>query len=334
MIPRRSPLVPQTPILVGQGDRVTGGVGACRGASRGEQQEGKERKHLGLVGHQLDQQAGQPNRLGLKVDPGHLVPSGWRVCLGGDQVHHRLHRRQPVGELGVGGDGVGDMGGGDLGSGPHQPLGHGRLWHQECPGDGGDLEPGQGAKRQGDLDLAAQRRVAAGEDQAQHVVLQRALRFHRLDHLLDLVRGGLGSPSERLGLLGGPGRFPPQHIERFAPSDDGQPCPGAVWDPSSRPGVNGGDGGLGEGVLGDCQVAELSGPRWRALSGPPSSAPRRGIVGGAHGGRLEAWTTGAIGRSSILPRQAAGICAAQAIASSRSAVSSTKYPPRTSFASA
>src|ERR1700682_5766276 len=44
--------------------------------------------------------------------------------------------------------------------------------------------------------------VAAGEDQAQHVVAQGGLWLHRLDRLLDLVRRGLGSPPERGGLLG------------------------------------------------------------------------------------------------------------------------------------
>src|SRR5216684_2235472 len=63
-----------------------------------------------------------------------------------------------------------------------------------------EIEPGQRAQREGHLGITAERRVAAGEDQAQHVVAQRALWLDRLDRLLDLVRCGSGSPPERGGL--------------------------------------------------------------------------------------------------------------------------------------
>ena len=99
-----------------------------------------------------------------------LLALGRRVCLGGDQVHHGQDPGQAIGELGVGRDGVGDLRRGDLGSGAHQALGHGGLWHQEGPGDRGHLQAGQGTKGQGDLGLAAKRRMAAGEGQAQQVV--------------------------------------------------------------------------------------------------------------------------------------------------------------------
>src|SRR6478672_11408765 len=52
-----------------------------------------------------------------------------------DEVHDRQHRSQPVGELGVARDPVGDVGVADLALGPDEPLGHGRLGHEEAAGD-------------------------------------------------------------------------------------------------------------------------------------------------------------------------------------------------------
>ena len=101
-----------------------------------------------------------------------------------------------------------------------------------------------------------QRGVAAGEDQAQHVVAQRRLRLHRLDRLLELVRRRPGSPPERGGLLGRPRRLAAQQVKRLTPGDHGQPRPRVIGDPRFRPGVQGGDRGLGERVLGDGQIAD------------------------------------------------------------------------------
>ena len=58
----------------------------------------------------------------------------------------------------------------DLRLRPHQPLGHGRLGHQEGAGDLGRRQAGHQAQRQRDAGLGRERRVAAGEDQLETVV--------------------------------------------------------------------------------------------------------------------------------------------------------------------
>ena len=64
----------------------------------------------------------------------------------------------------------GDAGVADLALGPDEPLRHGRLGHEEGPGDLGRRHAGQRAQGQRHLRLEGQRRVAAGEHQAEPVV--------------------------------------------------------------------------------------------------------------------------------------------------------------------
>ena len=92
------------------------------------------------------------------------------VALVEHEVHDREHRREPVGELVVLGHAVGDVGGLDLLLGPHDALGHGRLGHEEGPGDLGGLQPGDQPQREGHLHLGGEGGVAAGEDEAELVV--------------------------------------------------------------------------------------------------------------------------------------------------------------------
>ena len=61
----------------------------------------------------------------------------------------------------------------DLALGAHQALGERRLRHQEGTRDLGRAQPAQKAQRQGNLRVRREGRMAAGEDQAQPVVLDR-----------------------------------------------------------------------------------------------------------------------------------------------------------------
>ncbi len=63
----------------------------------------------------------------------------------------------------------------DLALRPDQPLGHGGLGHEEGPGDLRRREPSEQPERERHLGAGAERRVAAGEDQAQPVVAHRDL---------------------------------------------------------------------------------------------------------------------------------------------------------------
>ena len=177
--------------------------------------------------------------------------------------------------------------------------------------------------------------MATGEDQPQHVVAQRALRLHGLDHLLHLVCDGLGSPSERRRSL----------VDR---ADSRRSMSSALRRATTVSHARGLSGipALGHASMAAIVASErassatVKSPNCRArvasTLGPSAfSTSTRASPEALKAGIYMAWATGAIGRSSIFPpRQTVGICAAQAIASSRSAVSSTKYPPRTSLASA
>ena len=125
---------------------------------------------LGLVGQQLGQQSAQPDGFGDEVLPTELVARRRGVALVEDQIDDREDRAEAVGQLGVAGHPVRDPGLADLAFGPHQALGHGRLRHQEGAGDRPGLQAAQQTEGEGHLRLDRQRRMAAGEDQAQSVV--------------------------------------------------------------------------------------------------------------------------------------------------------------------
>ena len=125
---------------------------------------------LGLVGHQLDEQAGQADALRAQLAANELVALGRDVALVEHQVHDGEHGSEPVGQLGVRRDSVGDLGGADLVLRSDQPLGHGRLRDQEGPGDLGGLQPGDEPQRQRHLRVGGERRMAAREDEPELVV--------------------------------------------------------------------------------------------------------------------------------------------------------------------
>ena len=128
----------------------------------------------GCVGHQLDERAAEPQRLGRQV-------AAAAVALVEDQVDDREHGGEPLGQQVVGRHPERDAGGLDLALGPHQSLRHRRLGHQE---GAGDLVGGQAAERpqrERDLGVDGERRVAAGEDQLEPLVAERR-RVHRVLH--------------------------------------------------------------------------------------------------------------------------------------------------------
>ncbi len=107
------------------------------------------------------------------------VAGGRGVALVEDEIDDGGHRLEPLAqELGHR-HLVGDAGVADLRLGPDQALGQRRRRHQERARD---LLGGQSAQRaqgKADLRLHGQRRVAAGEDEAQAIVLEHRGVGHR-----------------------------------------------------------------------------------------------------------------------------------------------------------
>ena len=135
-----------------------------------EQHQGEQAEHLGLVGHQRRQQLAQAQRLRAQLSPHQVLAGGGGVALVEDQVDDREHGVEAVGQRGVARQLERDPGVADLALGPDQALGHGGVGHEERPRD---LRPGQAAdrlERQRHPRLGRERRVAAGEQQAEPLV--------------------------------------------------------------------------------------------------------------------------------------------------------------------
>jgi len=163
--------VPELAVLVGQPHQRAVRPGAGRAAGGGQQQQSEQPHRLRLVGHQLLQQPGQPHRFGTEVVADQVRTTRRGVPLVEDQVDDGQDGPEPVRELPVVGDPDGDPGRLDLALGAHQALSHRGLGHQERPGDLGGLQAGDEAQGQGHLGGLGQCRVAAGEDQAELVVV-------------------------------------------------------------------------------------------------------------------------------------------------------------------
>ena len=131
--------------------------------------------NLGLVGHQLAQQPREPDRLAAQLGPHQPLALGRRVALVEDQIQHAENAAQPVGQLLVVGHPVRDPRVGDLALGADDPLAHRRLRDQERARDLAGREPAERAQRQRHPRRQIERRMAAGEDQPQAVIDDRAL---------------------------------------------------------------------------------------------------------------------------------------------------------------
>ena len=120
------------------------------------------------------------------------------------------------------------MRGGDLLLGAGDPRGHGGLRHQERAGHLGRGQPAHQPQGEGDLSLARQGLVAAGEDQPQPVVVTQAV----LGSGYRLFGNDQRQPAAEH-------RLAAQHIQGPMPRDAGQPGTRPVGDPGLRPGLRG-----------------------------------------------------------------------------------------------
>ena len=184
----------------------------------------------------------------------------------------------------------------DLGLGAGQATLHGLLGDQERPGDLGGLQATEGPQRERHLPVQRQRRVAAGEDQLEPLVL---------DHgVVELVHDGLRH-RQQVDLLG-QGALPADPVDR--------PVAGRRHQPRARVGRHARHGPalrrdrerLLRGVLGLVEVTEEPDQRGQH----PAPLVAEDLL--QHGQRC---TTGLT--STAPPNRAAGMRAASSIASSR-----------------
>jgi hypothetical protein len=115
--------------------RQIAGVGVPGGAAGILQQHQRDQPEgLWLVGHEAGDELAEPDRLLAQPATLWCVGRG-RVVLGEDQIDHRKHAGQAIGQQMVGGDLQSGPGVTDLSLGVHQPLRHGGLADQERAGD-------------------------------------------------------------------------------------------------------------------------------------------------------------------------------------------------------
>ncbi len=182
----------QRVLLVGQRHQRAVGGGARRTPGLDEQHEREQAQHLRLVGHELDQEPAEADRFGAEVLADQPVARTRRVALGEDEVDDGQHGAQPVGQLGLVRHPVGDPRVADLALGPDNPLRHRRLGHQEGAGDLARGEPAEQPQRERHLRARRERRMAAGEDQPEPIVVHGALLGHVVVGAVE--QDGLGVP--------------------------------------------------------------------------------------------------------------------------------------------
>ncbi len=239
-----------------------------------------------------------------------------------DQVDDGEHGGQPAGQIGLRRDAIGDARVPDLGLGPYEPLGHGRLGHQERMRD---LAGGQAAKqpqRQRDLGSGRQRRVAAGEDEPQPVIAHRTL----LDGLLT------GVQQRRLGVLVRAGSLAAQPVDSPVARRRDDPPGRARRQPALRPPAGRLGERVGHRVFGSVDVAEDAGQDGYR----PAVLRAEDTLDISERGRDQRQSPGmsTMGRTSTGSVQARVALPAQPSAASRSAARITQKPPMCSLPSA
>ena len=216
-----------------------------------EEHEREQAGDLRLVRHQRAEDACQPDRLGAELPPHERLARGRRVALVEDEIQRGEHGAEPVRQLVVGRHDVRDARVADLPLGAHQPLLHRRLRREEGVRDLRRAQAAEGSERERDPRLGRERRMTAGEDQAQPVVRDGAV-VH-LVHLVLLVRR-----RERLELLHlvlEPAS-PAEAVDRLVPRGGRDPRGRVARQATARPDLEGDEEGVLHRLLGEVEVAE------------------------------------------------------------------------------
>ena len=163
--------IPQDSLLVSEQDHLARVVTARRTARFHEQHQRQQTHHFGLAGHQDVEQSPEAEGFSRQVLAHQRGPRARGVPLIEDEIHDGEHGPEPCGQLLLRWHAVGDAGVADLAFRTHQPLRHGRFRHEKRAGNLGGRQSTEQAQRERHLCLGGKRRVAAGEDESQAVVV-------------------------------------------------------------------------------------------------------------------------------------------------------------------
>ena len=233
--------IPPRAVLLGKQHQRAVVSNARRAARFSEEHQRQQARDLGFIGHQQSQRARQANRLGAQPAFGLAVQAG-RV----DQVDHRQHRAQAIGQFVLGRHPIWDARGLDLVLGPHQPLGHRRFGNQERAGDLLGRQATEQSQGERHARLWRQRRVATGEDEPNRSSCTGPSSSSGLGRWL------FGHLREELTFT----RFAAQPIERSVPRGRRDPGAGIGRHAIRRPPAQRNPERFLDRILGDIDVAE------------------------------------------------------------------------------
>ena len=214
-----------------------------------EPHEGEEAEDLRLVGHEARDQRGEPLGVAGQLAALGDLPGRREVALVEDQVEDAEHLAQPCRQLGGIGHAIGDPRVADLPLGADEALRDRRLGHEEGARHGRGLEPADRPQGERDLRLAAQRRVAAREQQRKAII-----GLHRSAGLdAGVERGGLaGQLLHPLAVAG----LAPEPVDGLATRGGHQPGAGVARDAVDGPVLERAHGRVLHELLGEVPVAE------------------------------------------------------------------------------
>ena len=241
--------VPERPILRVEEDDLAVGRRPRRAPRVVQQHQGQQADRLRL-GQQVDEQPAQANGFTGQVRARQRVAARCRVAFVEDQVDDVQHRVEPIGQLGEGRYLVRNAGVADLAFGAHDALRQRRGRRQERARDLFGFEPAHLAQRQRDAGVRAQRRVAAGEDQAEAVVF---------DALVLVCHAGCRDGLELLGHAAQRGiepGVPPQLVDCLESSGRDQPRARVLRHAFARPRVERRRERVVHRFLGPIEIAE------------------------------------------------------------------------------
>ena len=244
--------LPAAPVLLLERDQRAAGVDPGRAAGVMQQHQGEQALGLRLVGQQLHQQPAEADRLAAEIGAHQAVAFGAGIAFVEHQVDDAEHRLQPLGQELARRHLVRNPGVEDLALGAHQPLRRGRLRLEKGARDLPRRQAAERSQRQRHLRRLGDRRVAAGEHQAQAIVLD-ARRVVPVDaSAFRLGRRHVG----RLVGVERTGGAPAQQVDGTAPGHGREPGGRRRRQALRRPDLE----RLGEGVLhrvlGELEVAD------------------------------------------------------------------------------